>query len=103
MIDPTDVLPIVQQYVNVKAVALGVVSTQFVRYWLPNGEEQRSTVVVGWSKRLLPVLPLVFGMLFCGLIERDSAYVLEDLMRGIFSGTLAAYSYSLVKVSFFGK
>jgi len=102
MIDVTDVLPIVQQSINLKAVSLSIIATQLIRYALPSGEEKITSTVAGWSNRLLPVLPLAFGMLFCGLIERDSSYVLEDLIRGVFSGAMAAYSYRLVKVSFFG-
>lgn len=99
----TDIGPIIAQYINPKAIAIAVVLTQLIRYVLPSEEGGCSASVSGWSKRLLPIMPLVFGMIFCGLIERDSSYVLEDLLRGIFSGTMASYSYSLVKVSFFGR
>ena len=100
--DPTDILSIIQQSINVKAVVLAVVLTQVARYCLPSGDGTISAKVMGWTNRLLPILPLVFGMLFCGLLERDSSYVMEDLIRGVFSGAMASYSYRMVKVSILG-
>ena len=100
--DPTDILPIIQQSINLKAVVLAIVLTQVVRYCLPSGDGTVSSAVPGWANRLLPLLPLAFGMLFCGLIERDSTYAMEDVIRGVFSGAMASYSYRMVKVSILG-
>jgi hypothetical protein len=103
--DPSDILPIVQQSINLKAVALAVILTKFVKYWLPSPGLERSTKMIPGhiSTRILPFLPILFGVVFCGLIERDSTYVMEDVIRGIFSGAMAAYSYRAVKVSFLGE
>ena len=105
--DPADILPIIQQSINLKAVGLAVVLTMMVKYWiLPSpipGEKSVEVIPGHITTRLLPFLPVVFGVLFCGLIERDSTYAMEDVIRGIFSGVVAAYTYRTTKVSIFGQ
>ena len=104
--DYTDILPIVQQFVNVKAVMLAVLLTQAVKYWVlpcPAGSEKKSEVVPGaLSTRLLPFMPVLVGILYCTLIER-TATVMEDVIRGIFTGMMAAFAYRTTKVSIFGQ
>jgi hypothetical protein len=104
--DYTDILPIAQQFVNVKAVALAVLITQGTKYWIlpcPAGAEKKSEVVPGSiTTRLLPFLPVLIGILFCTLVER-TATVMEDTIRGIFTGMTAAFAYRTTKVSIFGQ
>jgi hypothetical protein len=102
--DYTDILPIVQQFVNVKAVMLAVLLTQGVKYWLPSPSGEKKTEVVpgALSTRLLPFLPVLIGILYCTLVER-TATVMEDSIRGIFTGMMAAFAYRTTKVSIFGQ
>ena len=103
--DYTDVIAIVQQYVNVKAVVLAVVATQLLKYLIPSPDDGKATDTIRghWTTRLLPVVPLVVGAAFCALIERDNAFTAEDIVRGAMSGTLAAWVYRTTKVSIFGQ
>ena len=102
--DYTDILPIIQQFVNVKAVMLAVLLTQATKYWVlpsPSGEQKSEVVPGALSTRLLPFLPVLVGILYCTLIER-TATLLEDTIRGIFTGMMAAFAYRTTKVSIFG-
>lgn len=100
---PEDVIPIVQQYVNIKGVALAVVLTQIVKYWMPSPQPFRTTEVISGSiySRVLPFLPVLFGILYCTLIE-STATVMEDVIRGVFTGASGAYAYRTAKVTVFG-
>jgi hypothetical protein len=103
--DYTDILPIVQQFVNVKAVMLAVLLTQGTKYWVlpsPCGEKTAEVVPGTLSTRLLPFMPVLIGILYCTLIER-TATVMEDTIRGIFTGMMAAFAYRTTKVSIFGQ
>lgn len=97
-----DIVSIIQQFVNVKAVLLAFVVTKLLTYILnkfcPDKIASGSIL-----SRLLPLFPLALGGLFCGVIERDSHFVFEDVFRGLMSGMMAAYWYRAVKVSFFGE
>jgi hypothetical protein len=46
-------------------------------------------------------MPVLIGILYCTLIER-TATVMEDVIRGIFTGMMAAFAYRTTKVSIFG-
>ena len=103
--DYTDVLPIIQQFVNVKAVMLAVLLTQGTKYWIlpsPYGDKTAEVVPGALTTRLLPFMPVVIGILYCTLIER-TATVMEDVIRGIFTGMMAAFAYRTTKVSIFGQ
>jgi len=101
--DWTDILPIVQQFINVKAVGLAVILTQLVKYLLPSpGGGRTMEIIAGkWYTRAMPFLPLLIGILYCTLVER-TATTMENVIRGIFTGSTAAYSYRTAKVSIFG-
>jgi len=101
--DWTDVLPIVQQFINVKAVGLAVILTQFVKYLLPSPSGERTAELIAgkWYTRAMPFLPLAIGIVYCTLVER-TATAMEDSIRGIFTGSTAAYAYRTAKVSIFG-
>jgi hypothetical protein len=101
--DWTDVLPIVQQFINVKAVGLAVILTQFAKYLLPSPSGERTAELIAgkWYTRAMPFLPLAIGIVYCTLVER-TATVMEDSIRGIFTGSTAAYAYRTAKVSIFG-
>jgi hypothetical protein len=101
--DWTDVLPIVQQFINVKAVGLAVILTQFLKYLLPSPSGERTAEIIAgkWYSRAMPFFPLLIGIVYCTLIER-TATVMEDSIRGIFTGSTAAYAYRTAKVSIFG-
>jgi len=104
--DYTDILPIVQQFVNVKAVMLAVLLTQGTKYWLcpsPAPGEKSAEVIPGHiTTRLLPFMPVLIGILYCTIVER-TATVMEDSIRGIFTGMMAAFAYRTTKVSIFGQ
>jgi len=97
-----DVLAIIQQYLNIKAVGLAVVFTQGAKYFL-TPLWSKDTVPGKVTTRLLPALPLFVGAAFCVLIEKDAAFVAEDVIRGVNSGAFAAYLYRTSKVSIFGE
>ena len=102
--DIFDILPIVQQYITVKAVPLAIIITQGVKYFLPTplAADTKMAVVPGTlSTRLLPFLPVTVGVLYCTLVEPTST-IMENVIRGIFTGAIAAYGYRTAKVSFFG-
>ena len=102
--DYTDILPIIQQFVNVKAVMLAVLLTQATKYWVlpsPYGEKTAEVIPGHITTRLLPFLPVLIGILYCTLVER-TATVMEDAIRGIFTGMMAAFVYRTTKVSIFG-
>jgi len=102
--DYTDILPIVQQFVNMKAVMLAVLLTQATKYWIlpsPNGSKTTEVIPGAISTRLLPFLPVLIGILYCTLVER-TATVMEDAIRGVFTGMVAAFTYRTTKVSIFG-
>lgn len=101
-----DVLAIIQQYVNLQAVALAVAATQLLKYLMPNpkpGEVSSQTVSGHWATRLLPVFPLVLGAVFYQLVIDDHTFRTENIVKGAMSGVLAAWMYRTTKVSFFGE
>lgn len=97
-----DIIPVIQQFVNVKAVVLAFGVTKAFTYLVGKfmTEKMDPGKVI---PRLLPVLPLILGGVFCGIFERDSHFVFEDVFRGVMSGMMAAYLYRTVKVSLFGE
>ena len=101
--DYTDILPIIQQFVNVKAVAMSIILTQMIKYLLSSPDKTLSAEVIKghWTTRLLPLAPIVIGILYCTLVER-TATVMEDTIRGIFTGAMGAWGYRTTKVSVFG-
>jgi len=102
--DIFDVLPITQQYITLKAIPLAIIVTQAVKYFLPTppAADTKTAVVPGTlSTRLLPFLPVVVGVLYCTLIEPTQT-IMENVIRGVFTGAMAAYGYRTAKVSFFG-
>ena len=102
--DYTDIIPVAQQYVNVKAVALSVLMTQLVKYWLPSPCGARTAEVIAgtWYSRALPFLPIMIGIFFCTLVEPTTDTVMENTIRGIFTGAMGAYGYRTAKVSILG-
>jgi len=105
MIDYTDIIAIVQQYVNVKAVVLAVAATQLIKYLLPGTDPTKrdcTTLPGTWYTRMMPVVPLLIGTAICVLIEKKSAFMAEDVIRGMMSGILAAWVYRTTKVTIFG-
>ena len=101
--DYTDILPIIQQFVNVKAVAMSIILTQMLKYLLPSPDKTLSAELIKghWTTRLLPLAPIVIGIIYCTLVER-TATVMEDTIRGIFTGAMGAWGYRTTKVSVFG-
>jgi len=101
--DYTDILPIISQFINPKAAALSIVLTQMIKYLLPSPDKSLSAEVIKghWTTRLLPLAPIVIGIIYCTLVER-TATVMEDTIRGIFTGAMGAWGYRTTKVSVFG-
>jgi hypothetical protein len=105
-----DYIQIIQQHVNMQAVAIAVIITQIVKYYLPTPSvltlpvgERTTTVEAGrWWTRLLPFCPILIGMASCFGIEWDGKYTFADGVKGFMSGALAAYLYRTTKVTIFG-
>ena len=104
IVDYTDILPIIQQFVNVKAVAMAIVLTQMLKYVLPSPDETLSAEVIKghWTTRLLPLVPILIGIVYCTLVE-PAQTTMENVIRGIFTGAMGAWGYRTTKVSVFGQ
>jgi len=103
--DYTDLLPVIAQYVTLRGVALAVLVTQLVKYWIPGptGEKGSPETVPGaLSTRLLPFLPVLVGIFYCVVLEQSTSTIMENAIRGFFTGSLGAYTYRTAKVSIFG-
>ena len=105
-----DILTLIQQYINIKAVLAAVVGTQFVKFFLPTPPVvietwwDRFEVRTGpFLTRIVPILPIVFGIVVTFYLERDSTYSTDDAFRGVMSGAFAAYSYRTTKALIFGE
>ena len=101
-----DLLSVIQQYINFKAVLLAVAVTQAIKFYvLPSpGPERSAEVVPGrLTTRLLPLFAILIAFIATFLLERDSLYTLDDGVRGVMSGVFASYSYRTAKVSLFGE
>jgi len=100
-----EIIKVIQQYVNMLAVIAAVVATQGLKRLLPNDPEGSSTSVEPgkWWTRCLPFFPVLFGIGFCLLIEKDASFTFADGVRGFMSGALAAYLYRTSAVTIFGK
>lgn len=98
-----ELLPIIQQSINLKGVGLAILLTQIVKYWMPSPQPFRTTEVVQGTiyGRILPFLPVVFGVLYCAFVEPVSPWK-QDIVRGVFTGMAAAYGYRAGKVAVFG-
>jgi len=101
--DYTDILPIIQQYVNVKAVAMSIILTQMLKYVLPSPDKTLSAEVTAghWTTRLLPLFPILVGIFYCTLVE-PAQTTMENVIRGIFTGAMGAWGYRTTKVSVLG-
>ncbi len=100
-----DVLAVLQQFINIKAVLAAVVLTQLLKYALPSPTVQRTTEVIPGhlTTRLLPLVPISVGFVVTYFLEKDSAYTWDDAFRGCMSGMFAAFTYRTTKVSIFGE
>ncbi len=105
-----DWLAIVQQYINIKAVVVAIVLTQFIKYFLPSPVKDPVTTLERFAvksgpflNRLVPVLPVVIAFVVTYLLERDAAYSMEDAVHGISSGAFAGYTYRTTKALIFGE
>lgn len=100
-----DILAVLQQFINIKAVLAAVVLTQAIKYFLPSPTVGRTTDTIPGhlSTRLLPFVPLLIGFIVTYFIERDSTYTADDVFRGLMSGMFAAYTYRTAKVAIFGE
>jgi hypothetical protein len=103
-------IDIMQQYVNFKAVAVAVIGTQVIKFFLPPVTKEVMTI---WDRftvrsspiltRSLPFIPVVIAFVFNYFLERDSAYTMDDAVRGLVSGASAAYTYRTTKTLIFGE
>lgn len=102
--DAGDIIPIVQQNINIKCVALSIIMTQILKYALPSPDGKISAEVIAgqWTTRLLPAVPILISILYCTLVEPVQT-TMENIIRGIFTGAMGAWGYRTTKVSFFGQ
>jgi hypothetical protein len=105
-----DYLAVIQQYINIKAVMVAIVLTQFIKYFLPSPVKDPATTLERFAvksgpflNRLVPVLPVVIAFIVTYFLEKDSAYTMEDAVHGISSGAFAGYTYRTTKALIFGE
>lgn len=100
-----DILAVLQQFINIKAVLAAVVLTQMVKYWLPSPTVDRTMQVIPGhlTTRLLPMVPVLIGFIVTYFLEKDSRYTVDDAFRGCMSGMFAAFTYRTTKVAIFGE
>jgi hypothetical protein len=92
----------IQQFVNIPATIIAVVLTQGIKWYLPSPTAEKSfTLIPGfWMTRLMPLCPIILGMVGCFLIEWG--FTQPIAVKGVMSGIFAAYLYRTTQVSIFG-
>jgi len=102
--DYTDIVPIIKQFINGKGTILSIVLTQMLKYVLPSPDGKLSAEVIAghWTTRLLPMFPILIGIMYCTLVEPEQT-TMENVIRGIFTGAMGAWGYRTTKVSVFGQ
>ena len=101
-----DFVTLISQYMDGYAVLISVALTQLVKRLMPTPPGgSKWDDVTGWPYRLLPFVPLLFGVI---VVMFKDAWVSptmkwdDALVKGLVSGIAASYLYRTAKVTIFG-
>lgn len=115
IISPTGLLPdagmgetgfisLLLQSMDPLAVVIAIALTQLAKIFMPSpifGDRSTQTIPGSAWNRILPVLPLIFGLSTVLLAHWGQPFR-QSLVQGIVSGIAAAYFYRTWKVTVFG-
>ena len=96
-----DLVQTFSQGIDFAIVGMTIAVTQLLKYLLPTPAGGDLGDVHPTLNRLLPVVPLVLGIVFV-IIFKPGLVWREYAKQGLIYGMLGAYFYRTAKVSFFG-
>lgn len=99
--DPYTLFSQIAAFVDPVVVFVTLIITEVVKRLIPNQGVVGTSTVPSWVGRLMPLLPLVLGMvLIC--VKMKCVPNVDLMIKGLISGAVAAYLYRTYKVMFLG-
>ena len=100
--DPYTIYSFITNYIDPLVVFMVLILTEIVKRLIPYEGVIGTTQMPAWVNRLMPLTPLLLGMIL--ICVKGKCYPNVDLMiKGFISGGAAAYLYRTYKVMILGE